>query len=117
MKLRKIFLLLIFIFSIVLTNIFYSRNIPPLFEYKNRQNIVVLTDTNSNSQEIIPLEFSINDNHLVIENSKDIIPVNIFGVISIVLMIIKTQEKNFKPRKERGLNGIIFWDRKRVLLN
>lgn len=116
MKLKKVSLLLIFIFSIVLTNIFYSRNLPPLFEHRNNQNIIILADTASNSPEIVPFEISINDNTHIVEQLRDVIP-NFIGVVSIVMMSIKNEKKSFSFKKERGLTGIIIWDRKRVLLN
>lgn len=116
MRLKKVFLLLIFIFSIVLTNVFYSRSLPPLFEHRNSQNIIILAETASNSPEIVPFEISINENTHIVEQLKDVIP-NFFGIVSIVILNIKNKKKSFNFKKERGLTGIIIWDRKRVLLN
>ena len=63
MRLKKILMLFIFIFSLMMTNLFNSHNKPPLLENRATQNIVILAENNSNPQEIIPLDLSLGDNH------------------------------------------------------
>ena len=105
MRLKKILMLFIFIFSLMMTNLFNSHNKPPLLENRATQNIVILAENNSNPQEIIPLDLSSGDNHNFIE------------IVLTVLTIYVVKEKFFRYRKERGLAGIILWDKKRVLRN
>ena len=112
MRLKKILMLFIFIFSLMMTNLFNSHNKPPLLE-----NIVILAENNSNPQEIIPLDLSLGDNHnFIVDYYKDMIPLLIEMVLT-VLTIYVVKEKFFRYRKERGLAGIILWDKKRVLRN
>ena len=108
MRLKKILMLFIFIFSLMMTNLFNSHN---------KQNIVILAENNSNPQEIIPLDLSLGDNHnFIVDYYKDMIPLLIEMVLT-VLTIYVVKEKFFRYRKERGLAGIILWDKKRVLRN
>ena len=117
MRFKKVSLLLVFIFSIMMTNLFYSHNKPPLLEYKNNQNIIILADNNSNPQEIISLDFSTNDNsNFIVDYSKNMIP-ELIGVISTTIMVYLVKEKFYSYREVRGLTGIILWDRNRVLRN
>lgn len=118
MRLKRVSLLFVFIFSIMMTNLFYSHSKPPLLEYKNNHNIIILADNNnSNPQEIIALDFSTNDNgNFIVDYYKDMIP-EFIGVISTVVLFYLVKEKFFKYREVRGLTGIILWDRNRVLRN
>lgn len=117
MRLKKVSLLFAFIFSIMMTSLFYSHSKPPLLEYKNNQNIIILADSNSNPQEIISLDFSTNDNsNFIVECYKDMIP-EFIGVISTTVLLYLVKKKKFKYREIRGLTGIILWDRNRVLRN
>ncbi len=117
MRLKKILMLFIFIFSLMMTNLFNSHNKPPLLEHRATQNIVILAENNSNPQEIIPLDLSSGDNHnFIVDYYKDMIPLLIEMVLAI-LTIYVVKEKFFRYRKERGLAGIILWDKKRVLRN
>ncbi|STO31703.1 Uncharacterised protein [Fusobacterium necrogenes] len=117
MRTKKFLLLLVFILSLVLNNFFNFYSKPPLFEYKNSQNIIILADINSNSQEILPIQFTIDDsNKCVLDYSKNFIFALIIAIVAGASLYLK-KKKFFRYRKERGLTGIIFWDRKRVLRN
>ena len=116
MRLKKILMLFIFIFSLMMTNLFNSHNKPPLLENRATQNIVILAENNSNPQEIIPLDLSGDNHNFIVDYYKDMIPLLIEMVLT-VLTIYVVKEKFFRYRKERGLAGIILWDKKRVLRN
>lgn len=117
MRIKKFLLLLCFIVSLVVTNLFNSYNKPPLFEHKHNQNIIILADINSNFQEIIPVDFSTDDNaKYIIDYSKDVIPILITSIIIAAIIYLK-ERAFFRYREEKGLYGIILWDKKRVLRN
>lgn len=117
MRVKRVYLLLIFIFSLFMTNIYNPQNKPPLLEYYNAPNIIILAEHNSNFQEIIPLDFSKTEIHLVgIEAQRDCV-VEIFSIMTLLSILPILNEKVFGCREPRGLNGIVFWDRKRVLRN
>lgn len=117
MRVKKILLLIIFIFSLMMTNLFYSHSKPPLLESKTTQNIIILADNNSNPQEIISLDLTSGDNNkFIVDYYKDVIPL-LIEVLLTIATIYLVKEKFFRYRKERGLTGIILWDRKRVLRN
>lgn len=117
MRIKRTYLLLIFVFSLFMTNVYYSQSKPPLLEVKNSQNIVILAEKNSNPQEILPLDLSKTDIHLVgTELQRDCV-VEILTLLGVVLSIPIFKEKVLKAWEPRGFIGIVLWDRKRVLRN
>lgn len=115
MKIKKISILLIFVFSLILANLYASHSRPPLLEAKNTQNIVMLADNNSNAQEIISFDLGSRDvNGFIVEHSRelslDVVTISV-GIIAIFLL----KEKVFRGREKRGLFGIVFWNRRRIL--
>lgn len=117
MRIRRVYLLLLFVFSLISTNIYYSHSKPPLLE-KNTSNIIILADNNSNSQEIITLNLDSNDNTFVNNNYKDFIPILLIAFLSSTEMVkSKVRVRPYNFDKIKGLKGIVSWYPDRILRN
>lgn len=117
MKIKRVYLLLIFIFSIFLTNL-HSSTIKPSLSYEKSPNIIILVDgTKYSTDNLIPLDLSDHDHSFItIDNYKDFNPLIIITAIVCVSLCL-VERKKFKKREVKGLNSIVLWDQKRVLRN
>lgn len=118
MKIKRVYLLLIFIFSILMTNLHYSDLKPPLVDKSTTNNILILADNvESVHENLIAVDLPDYDHSFITsDNYKDFIP--IFVTVALVMVqLLKEEIKIPKISVTRGLYGIIFWDKKRILRN
>ncbi len=118
MKIKRLYLLLIFLFSILITNLHYSDSRPPLVDKNTTRNLIILADNlEKPSENLIPLDMSDTDHSFVVsDNYKDIVPI-FLGLILSVLQLLRGSNRYILLKRVRGLYGIVFWDRKRIMLN
>ena len=118
MRIRKIFLLLIFIFSLLIANLHYSKFSPPLLDKSVAKNLIILSEVKEEiNASAISFELSSdNSSYITSNNYKDILP--IFTLILLInLKVLKIEPCFYKLRKYWGLYSILFWDKRRVLRN
>lgn len=118
MKIRRLYLLLIFIFSILITNLHYSGSKPPLIDKVTSRNLVILADhIEGGNENLIPPDMSDYDHSFVTnDNYKSFITV--FMILTVaVSQLLKRANICYKIDRIRGLYGIVFWDKKRIMLN
>ena len=118
MRIKKIVMLLIFILSLLATNLHYSKFSPPLLDKTTTKNLIILSEVKEeiNASAISFELFSDNNSYITSNNYKDILP--IFTLILLMnLRVLKIEPCFYKLRKYWGLYSILFWDKRRVLRN
>lgn len=118
MRVRRLYLLLLFVFSILITNLHYSDLKPPLVDKSTTKNLIILADNvERGGENLIPLDLSENDHSFVMSDGhKSFIPLLVFVTLVALKVEIKVT-RYFKLERIRGLYGIVLWDKKRLMLN
>ncbi|WP_410208756.1 hypothetical protein [Fusobacterium sp.] len=117
MKLKRVYIFIISIIFLIISQLYFADSKPPLLEYKDSNNIVLLTDSRDfHSHEMISATLP-NDNPVIINN--DIQWKGLPFFISLGIFIL---QKYLIGKKKLSVDifhfsGIIFRYPHRVLLN
>lgn len=116
MKIKRLYLLFIFVFSLLITNLYYSNIRPSLIEYKTNDNIVLVANNDFHNSEIISTNLTYQ-NDFIVEHHLSYEP--IFIAAPVILVLIYTYRMKSKPQYFKDIfeyYGIIFRYRKRILI-
>ena len=117
MKLKRVYILIIFVFSLIISQLHFTSYKPPLLEYKDSNNIVLLIDSRDfHSNEIVSAALP-HDNPIIV--SDDIswkgLPFFISTAVLILCSYVIVKKNTSIDRFQFG--GIVFRYPHRVLLN